>query len=449
MSVKVRFAPSPTGMLHVGNARTALITWLFARSKNGQFLLRIDDTDQERSKVEYEKAIEESLLWMGLDWDEKANQKDRTALYDQKIEQLKSEGWLYPCYETPEELSLKRKSQLSRGKPPIYDRAALDITDEQKAAFEAEGRRAHWRFKMKHEPIEWQDHIRGDVKFEGVDISDPVVIRENGNPLYHLCSVIDDIEFGITHVVRGEDHVSNTAAHVQMFEALGAKAPEFAHLPLISDSEGGKLSKRLGSLSIIDIRDEDGLEAMSVVSLMARLGTSEPIEAFGSLEPLIQSFDFSKFSRGTPKFDPDEILRLNSKILHETSFSAVAEGFRALGLNDIDEEFWLAVRPNLERLGDITEWWNVAKGPVEVKIEDPDFIAAAAALLPAEPWNENTWGEWTTSVKEETGRKGKQLFMPLRQALTGMDHGPELANLLLLIGPDKAKERLSGHKKAA
>ena len=449
MSVKVRFAPSPTGMLHVGNARTSLITWLFARSKGGQFLLRIDDTDTERSKVEYEKAIEESLLWMGLNWDEKANQKDRTALYDEKIEKLKSEGWLYPCYETPEELSLKRKSQLSRGKPPIYDRAALDVTDEQKAAFEAEGRKPHWRFKMKHEPIEWKDHIRGDVKFEGVDISDPVVIRENGNPLYHLCSVIDDIEFDITHVVRGEDHVSNTASHVQMFEALGAKAPEFAHLPLISDSEGGKLSKRLGSLSIIDIRDEDGLEPMSVVSLMAKLGTSDPIEAFRSLEPLIESFDFSKFSRGTPKFDPNEILRLNSKILHETPFSTVETSFRSLGLNDVDEEFWLAVRPNLERLRDIEDWWSVAKGPVEVKIEEPDFIAAAAALLPSEPWNENTWGEWTASVKEETGRKGKQLFMPLRQALTGMDHGPELASLLLLIGPDKTKERLKGHKKAA
>ncbi len=448
MSVKVRFAPSPTGMLHVGNARTALMVWLFARNKGGKFLLRIDDTDQERSKAEYEDAIEESLIWLGLDWDKKANQKDRTALYDAKIEELKSAGRLYACYETPEELGLKRKSQLSRGKPPIYDRGALELSEDEIAKFKAEGRKPHWRFKLEHAPITWNDHIRGEVTFNGGDLSDPVVIRETGLPLYHLCSVIDDIDFGITHVVRGEDHVSNTATHVQMFEALGASAPEFAHNALISDKDGGKLSKRLGSLSILDLRDEEGLEAMAIVSLMARLGTSDPIEVFDNIQPLIDSFDFSKFSRGTPKFDPDEILRLNAKLLHEMDFTDADEKLKALGLNDIDEEFWNAVRPNLERLRDIKDWWNVAKGPVEVTIEDPEFINQAAELLPAAPWSENTWSEWTSAVKENTGRKGKELFMPLRQALTGMDHGPELNQLLLLIGPEKTKERLA-HKKAA
>lgn len=442
MTVKVRFAPSPTGMLHVGNARTALITWLFARSQGGHFLLRIDDTDVERSEAKYEDAIKESLRWMGMDWDETANQKDRTALYDAKIQALKDEGWLYACYETPEELGLKRKSQLSRGKPPIYDRAALELTDEQKAAFKAEGRNAHWRFKLKHEPIEWTDHIRGEVKFEGADLSDPVVIRENGQPLYHLCSVIDDIDFGITTVVRGEDHVSNTATHVQMFEALGAKVPEFAHLPLISDAEGGKLSKRLGSLSIIDIRDADGLEPMAVNSLMARMGTSDPIEALSSLQPLIDSFNFSKFSRSTPKFDPDELLRLNAKILHNTPYDAIKD--RADG---VDEAFWNAVRANLGKLSDIEDLHRIVAGPMTPVIEEPDYIAEALTALPAS-WDENTWSTWTSALKESTGRKGKALFMPLRQALTGMNHGPEMDKLLLLIGPDKVRERLS-HKKAA
>ncbi len=442
MSVKVRFAPSPTGMMHVGNARTALITWLFARKHGGHYLLRIDDTDLERSKVEFELAIEEGLNWLGLNWDHKDNQKNRMALYNEKIEFLKKSGRIYACYETPEELSLKRKTQLSIGKPPIYDRGSLNLSDEQKTKFEAEGRKPHWRFLLEGKPIMWDDLIRGAVKFEGSDLSDPVVLREDGSPLYHLCSVIDDVDFGITHIVRGEDHVTNTATHVQMFEALGATPPTFAHLPLISDAEGGKLSKRLGSISLRDLRDDIGLEPMSVVSLMSRLGTSDPIEPMADIQPLIDSFDFSKFSRGTPKFDSDELLRLNSKILHQRTFAQVKDKLAAMGLSEVDEAFWLAVRPNLETLADIKEWWHVAKGPVTSVIEDPAFIAEAATLLPPAPWDQSTWNVWTTAVKDKTGRKGKQLFMPLRQALTGMEHGPELANLLVLIGPEKAKERL-------
>lgn len=442
MSVKVRFAPSPTGMMHVGNARTALITWLFARKNNGHFLLRIDDTDLERSKVEYETAIEEGLTWLGLNWDHKDNQKLRTDLYAKKIAELKDKGRLYACYETPEELALKRKSQLNRGKPPIYDRGALQLTADHIAKYEAEGRKPHWRFKLEEKPIEWNDLIRGPVKFEGADLSDPVVIREDGSPLYHLCSVIDDVDFGITHIVRGEDHVSNTATHVQMFEALDATPPEFAHLPLISDAEGGKLSKRLGSISLRDLRDDVGLEPMAVASLMARLGTSDPIEPFTALGPIIESFDFAKFSRGTPKFDADELVRLNAKILHETALADVKDKLSAMGLDAVDEDFWLAVRPNIETLKDVKEWWQVANGPVAPVIEDPEFIAEAAALLPPAPWDQSTWSAWTSAVKDKTGRKGKQLFMPLRQALTGMEHGPELGELLVLIGPEKTKERL-------
>ncbi len=448
MTVRVRFAPSPTGMLHVGNARTALITWLFARHHGGHFLLRIDDTDLERSKIEYEEAIEESLIWLGLPWDEKANQKNRMERYTVEINKLKESSRLYACYETAEELALKRKSLLSRGMPPIYDRGALSLTDEQKKKFEADGVKPHWRFKMEAKPIVWNDLIRGEVKFDGTTISDPVLIREDGSPLYHLCSVIDDIDFDITHVVRGEDHVSNTATHIQMFEALGANPPLFAHLPLISDVEGGKLSKRLGALSIRDLRDVEGLEPMAVNSLLAKLGTSDPIDAFNDIKALSETFDFSKFSRGTPKFDPDELLRLNAKIIHSTDFSHVNVRLAQMGLPDLDETFWLAVRANLQKISDIKEWWHVAKGPVQPVIEEPDFIAEAAALLPPAPWTTDTWNQWSNAVKEKTGRKGKQLFMPLRQAVTGMDHGPELSGLLPLIGPDKVRERLA-QKKAA
>jgi glutamyl-tRNA synthetase len=448
MSVKVRFAPSPTGMMHIGNARTALITWLFARANQGHFLLRIDDTDLERSKEEFERAIEDSLTWLGLSWDHKDNQKNRTAFYDVKIQALKASGRIYACYETPDELALKRKSQLSRGKPPIYDRGSLDLTPAQIQKYEAEGRKPHWRFKLEHAPIEWNDMIRGPVKFSGADLSDPVVIREDGSPLYHLCSVIDDIDFGITHIVRGEDHVSNTATHIQMFEAMNAKPPQFAHLPLISDAEGGKLSKRLGALSIIALRDEEGLEPMSINSLLGRLGTSDPIEAYATIDPLVQGFDFSKFSRGTPKFDPEELLRLNAKIMHETPYAAAKPRLDAMGLSAMDEDFWLSIRANLGKLADAKDWWQVAKGPVTPVINDPAFIAEAASLLPPAPWSLETWGQWANAVKEKTGRKGKELFMPLRQALTGMDHGPELPHLLLLIGPEKVRERLA-HKKAA
>ncbi|MCB9991540.1 MAG: glutamate--tRNA ligase [Rhodospirillales bacterium] len=449
MSVRVRFAPSPTGYLHAGNVRTALITWLFARSQSGHFLLRIDDTDIERSKPEYEEDIESALMWLGLDWDEKARQRDRTARYQELIEKLKSDGRLYACYETPEELALKRKSLLGRGQPPIYDRAALKLTEGEKAAYEAQGRKPHWRFKLNHTPIEWNDLVRGEVKFDGALLSDPVLIREDGSPLYHLCSVIDDMDYDMTHVVRGEDHVSNTAAHIQMFEALGAAVPHFAHLPMISDKEGGKLSKRLGSMSARDFRDNEKLEPMAIVSLLARLGSADPIMPFTALKPLIDEFDISKFSKGSPKFDMDELLRLNQKIIHETPFEDVNVRLANMGLEDLDEGFWLAVRPNLAKLEDIKDWWQMVNAPVETIVSDPDFIAQAAELLPPEPWNENTWKEWTDQVKDSTGRKGRDLFMPLRQALTGMDHGPELGALLPLLGAEKVQKRLTRHKAAA
>lgn len=449
MSVKVRFAPSPTGFLHIGNARTALVTWLFTRKMGGHFLLRIDDTDQERSKEEYEIAIEDGLVWLGMDWDEKTRQRDRVDRYNAVIEKLKESGRLYACYETPEELALKRKAALSRGVPPIYDRAALNLTDEQKADYEAKGRSAHWRFKLEHKPIIWNDMIRGEVSFNGGDLSDPVVIREDGTPLYHLCSVIDDADYEISHVVRGEDHVSNTATHIQMFEAVGAPIPTFAHLPLLTDIEGGKLSKRLGAMSVKEIRENEGLEAMAIVSLLSRLGTADPIEPKTDIQYFVDSFDFSRFSKGSPKFDWDELIRLNQKILHNTPLEDVKVRLAHLDLQDVHEEFWEAVRPNLQKLEDIKEWWRVTYGPVEPVISDAEYLLQASEALPPEPWDSSTWKTWTDAVKEKTGRKGKELFMPLREALTGMSHGPELGVLLPLIGAEKVKSRLTRHKKAA
>ncbi len=444
MSVRVRFAPSPTGYIHAGNVRAAIVTWLFARKNGGHFLLRIDDTDIERSKDIYEQDIEAGMSWLGLTWDEKARQRDRNDRYAGMIQKLKDDGRLYPCWESSEELALKRKTLLSRSLPPIYDRSALKLTEEQKAGF---NHAPHWRFKMEAEPIEWNDMVRGPVKFDGALVSDPVLIREDGTPLYHLCSVIDDIDYKITHIVRGEDHVSNTAMHVQMFKAMGAGLPQFAHLPMISDSEGGKLSKRLGSLSVKDLREVEGVEPMAIVSLMARLGSSDPIEPFSKMQDLINSFDMSKFSKGAPKFDMEELLRLNQKIIHEAAYDDVKIRLTAMGLTDLDENFWLAVRPNLTKLGDIKDWWIVANGPVVPVIDDADFIRQAASLMPPAPWTGDTWKLWTDAVKGATGRKGKELFMPLRKALTGMEHGPELAVLLPLIGPEKALSRLE--KKAA
>lgn len=442
MTVRVRFAPSPTGLLHVGNIRTALITWLFARKHKGWFLFRLDDTDLERSKEEYATAIAQDLRWLGLDWDAQARQSTRIADYDTAVERLKASGRIYPCYETEEELALKRKSLLGRGLPPLYDRAALKLTDEQKKKFDDQGLKPHWRFLLDHKPIEWNDLIRGPVRFEGKDLSDPVVIREDGSYLYHICSVIDDVDFRITHIVRGEDHVTNTAYHAQMFEALGVKPPEFAHLPLIAGAEGEKLSKRIGSLSARNLRDEMGLEPMAVASLLARLGTSEPIEPFTAIQPLIDSFDFSKFSRATPKLDEEDLKRLNRRILNELPLSEVKPRLDAMGLEKIDEPFWLAVRPNLERLADIREWWDVARGNVEPAVHDAEFMSKAAELLPNTPWDDKTWNRWIEAVKTGTNRKGKELFMPLRCALTGKEHGPELKDLLPLIGRERTLERL-------
>lgn len=444
MSVSTRFAPSPTGNLQLGNIRTAMMAYLFCRHHQGRFMLRIDDTDMERSKDEYTESIKRDLTWLGMEWDEYKHQKGREAVYDAARDKLIASGRLYPCYETEDELGLKRKSALGRGLPPIYDRAALSLTDDQKKAYEAEGRKPHYRFLLEHKPIVWQDMVRGKVEFHGKDMSDPVLIREDGTALYHLGSVVDDIDYGMTHIVRGEDHVSNTACHVQMFEALGATPPTFAHLPLVFDADGKKLSKRIGSLSVETLRTEEGLEPITIAAFLARLGTSDPIEPFKNLDGLIKQFDFAKFSRSNPRFLDEELFRLNAKILHQMTYAEAKPRLVEMGLSDLDEDFWNVARANISRFKDIEQWWQVAKGPVTPVIDDADYAAEALKLLPAGPWDSTTWTTWVDAIKTATGRTGKNLFMPLRQALTGMSHGPDMPHLLLLLGYDTAKARLTG-----
>ena len=439
--IKYRFAPSPTGKIHIGNVRTAIITWIAAHSMGGKFMLRIDDTDETRSKDEFTESLKVDLKWLGLDWDDYAHQRDRWDRYNELIQKLKDDGRLYPCYETSEQLELKRKSLLNRGLPPIYDRAALELTDEQKQQYASENRQPHWRFKLKHEPIIWQDLVRGEVKFDGGAMSDPVLIREDGRPLYHLCSVIDDIDFGISHITRGEDHVSNTATHIQMFEALGAAPPTMAHLPLISDAEGGKLSKRLGSLAIEELRENEGIEPMAIISLLARLGTSDPIEAFMDIKPLVDTFDFAKFGRGTPKMDVREIERLNARIVHNLDYNEIKD---RPDMKNVDENLWDNVKANLSKVTEIKDWIHITQDKLDIDVADEDkhYIQLAADNFPDGEIDETTWGKWIDLLKEKSGRKGKELFMPLRQALTGMSHGPEMDKMLLLLGRERALRRL-------
>ncbi len=443
--VKVRFAPSPTGRMHVGNARVAVLNWLFARANRGTFLLRMDDTDRDRSTKEFEAAILEDLRWLGLDWDDFMRQSARQARYDAAVERLKKSGRLYPCFETADELDLKRKIQLGRGRPPVYDRAALELSSEEQQALMAEGRTPHWRFKLADQPIEWTDLGRGPVRFEAGHLSDPVLLRGDGRPLYTLSSVVDDGEMFVSHVIRGEDHVANTAVQIELFQALGYDVPAFAHLPLMVGSDGKQLSKRLGSLSLGDLRDE-GIEPAALSAYLARLGTPTAPEGDDTLDGLVPGFSIESFGRAAPRYDEGELRQLNAKVLHRQPFEAVAERLAAMGLDGADARFWEAVRENCERLEDAAHWWRVCFGTIEAERAEADdaYLAEAAELLPDEPWGDDVYERWIARLKEETDRKGKQLFLPLRLALTGKPRGPELGTLLPLIGRDRARARLTG-----
>lgn len=440
MHVVTRFAPAPTGRLHVGNIRTAIHNWLWAQKHGGRFILRLDDTDKERSSETHVEGIREDLAWLGLAWEEEHRQSLRFDRYEAAFGRLRETGRVYPAYETAQELDLKRKVQLSRGRPPVYDRAALQLSEQERARLESEGLRAHWRFRLDHgSPIEWDDLIRGRQHFDPALLSDPVVRREDGSWLYMLPSSVDDIDMGVTHVLRGEDHVANTALQLQMFEALSATPPAFAHEALLVGSEG-KLSKRLGSLGADSLR-EQGIEPMALVAKLARLGTSLPVEPATDARTLIETFDFATFGRAPARFDLDELAQLNARIVHNLPFETVAARLpEGLGPDD-----WAAIRPNLKSVAEAADWWDILHGHVEAKAAEEDRrLIEAAALAAAEiDWSSEPWPQLVDRLKERTAHRGRALFRPLRLALTGRESGPEMAALLPLIGREEALARLT------
>jgi len=439
----VRFAPSPTGRIHIGNARTALLNWLFACRRGGTFILRFDDTDLERSKAEYADAIEADLLWLGVKPDLVRRQSERMEAYEAAAGKLRALGRLYAAYETAEELERRRKLQQARGLPPIYDRAALRLSADERAALEAAGRRPHWRFRLEPTIVRWDDMVRGPSHIDCASLSDPVLVREDGTYLYTLPSVVDDIDFGVTHVIRGEDHVTNTAVQIQIFEALAGAAPLFGHHNLLTDSGGGGLSKRSGALSIAALR-EKGIDPLAVAALAVMVGSAEAVRPVGSLDELAGLIDLSRLSHGSARFDEAELEALSARTLHGLPYEAVAGRLSALGVAGPNAEaLWLAVRDNLSRIDDAAVWRQVAEGEVKPIVEDRDYLEFAASCAPEGPWDQSTWGQWTGLLKEATGRKGRALFHPLRLALTGREAGPDLARLLPLIGRAKALARLS------
>ncbi len=452
MTVTVRFAPSPTGHIHIGNSRPALYNWLYARKMDGRFILRFDDTDLERSKKEYAESIETDLRWLGISPDVIERQSDRVSAYEAAAEKLKTAGLLYPCYETPDELERRRSRQRALGRPPVYDRAGLKQTKEERAAFEAEGRKPHWRFVLpnhdgdpfqtKRTEVTWNDLCRGDQTVDLASMSDPVLIRADGTFLYTLPSIVDDIDMGVSHIIRGEDHVSNTGVQIAIFEALGATAPVFGHHNLLTTRDGEGLSKRKGALSIGSLR-ESGVEAMAVCSLAVLTGTSQAVEAVPSMDALVEKFDLTSVSRSSAKFDPEDLKGLNARLVHEMPYADAKDRLDYMGVGG-GEAFWNAIRGNCETVNDAKGYWQIVGGPVESRIEDEDreFIAKAKELLPDGEMTLETWGAWTSALKAESGRKGRGLFMPLRRVLTGLDHGPDMKEMLPLIGRKSILDRL-------
>ena len=438
-----RFAPSPTGHIHVGNLRTALMNYLIARKTGGTFILRLDDTDRERSKQEYADGIQRDLEWLGLQWDRIERQSDRLDRYAEAADELRAAGRLYEVFETPTELDLKRKKQLNMGRPPVYDRAGLNLSDEDRARLRAEGREGYWRFRLDQERIEWPDGIIGDVSIDAASVSDPVLIRADGQVLYTFASSVDDVDMGVTDIVRGADHVTNTATQIQIIKALGGTPPRFAHHSLLTGPGGEELSKRLGTLSLRDLR-EQGVAPEALLSLMARLGSNQPVALRMSLDELAEGFDLDQFGASPTKFDAEDLWPLTRERNQHLPYEAVRDRIAAMGVpDDIAEQFWSVARQNITRLDDLGEWWTLMRDGAQPVIapEDAEFVAQALAMLPARPWTSATWGEWTGAVKAATGRKGKGLFMPLRKALTGMDHGPEMGELMPLLQRVPAAER--------
>ena len=435
-----RFAPSPTGLIHIGNARSAVLNWAYINNKKGNFILRIDDTDLERSKKEYEEKIKRDLSWLGISWNKSFNQSDRKKIYDQSIEKLKNDNRLYPCFESQEELSLKKKSQLTSGKPPIYDRSSLDLTETEIKNLLQSGKKPHWRFKLENKTIEWNDLIKGKVSFESKNLSDPVLIREDETLLYHLPSVIDDIEEGVSEIIRGEDHISNTAFHIQIFEALNSTIPTFGHHPFLTDENGKGFGKRLGSLSIEKLRDT-GFESLTILNYLLSVGTSSNISSETDVTKLINNYNISNISNSSPKFSIEVLKLLNKEILQKYTYSDVKNKFLDLGIH-ANNDFWNFVKNNINFFSECLEWYNIIKTEKSFYAEDKEFLKDAADLLPKEPYTIDSWDEWILEINKKTGKKGKDLFMPLRMALTGKAKGPELKFLLPLLTKNNIMKKL-------
>ena len=430
-----RFAPSPTGYIHVGNLRTALMNYLITRKAGGTFILRLDDTDQERSKQEYADGIMADLEWLGLHWDRVEKQSLRMERYREAADDLRAKGRFYECFETPVELDLKRKKQLNMGKPPVYDRSSLRLTEDERAAMRAEGRAGYWRFRLDQERIEWVDGIVGPLSIDAASVSDPVLIRADGQVLYTFASSVDDVDMGVSFIVRGADHVTNTATQIQIMQAMGGTPPNFAHHSLLTGAQGEELSKRLGTLSLRDLRAR-GVEPMALLSLMARLGSSKPVELASSMQELIDGFDIGSFGAAPTKFDAEDLFPLTRAHVQSLPLAAVADRVSGLGVPaEIAGQFWDVAKGNITILDDLAGWWHLFRDGAEPLIDDEDreFVAQAMAILPPQPWTHATWGEWTNAVKDATGRKGKALFRPLRRALTGLEAGPEMADVMPLL----------------
>ena len=441
MTFKSRFAPSPTGLIHIGNARSAVLNWMHIMNKGGEFVLRIDDTDTERSKLKYEKAIKNDLNWLGITWSKTFNQSDRKNIYQEKIKELKQKKRIYPCFETSEELSLKRKSLLTSGKPPIYDRSALQLTEKEIHKKIDQGKRPHWRFKLEYKIIEWDDLIKGKVSFDSKNLSDPILIREDNSLLYHLPSVVDDIEEKITDVIRGEDHITNTAFHIQIFESLNAEIPFFGHHPYLIDQEGKGFSKRLGSLTIQQLKDR-GFENITLLNYLLSIGTSKNLSNEKNIKNLINDFDIKNLATSSPKFSQEVLEILNKEILQTLEFSEVKQKFEDLNLMNITEDFWVFVKNNINYFSEVMNWWNIIHSKEVYSSNEVSYLKVAAQLLPEETFDISTWNKWTSEIKIKTGRIGKELYMPLRLALTGQTKGPELMYLMPLLKREHVLRKL-------
>ncbi len=441
--MKCRFAPSPTGKIHIGNARSAILNWVYCKQNKGEFILRIDDTDQNRSSKEYENNIKSDLQWLGIEWSYSFNQSSRSNVYNDKIEFLKNKKRLYPCFETAEELALKKKSLLSSGKPPIYDRSSLNLSEEEINQKIKSGKKPHWRFKLETDQIFWNDLIKGDVSFDPKNLSDPILIREDGTLLYHLPSVIDDIQENITHIIRGEDHIANTAYHIQIFKALKSTIPIFAHHPFLIDDKGKGFSKRMGSLTIENFKTE-GFENITLLNYFLFIGSSKNIDPIKDLNKIINKFDINNLSKSSAKYSKDSLVSLNKDTIKLFSFDEIKYKLNNIKNNLQNENFWCFVKNNITFINQISNWEKVIttiNSYKDLNI-DKNFIDIAADQLPDEPFDEKTWDIWTSKIKEKTGLKGKDLFMPLRLMLTGKTHGPELKYFMPLFDKNGILEKL-------